>query len=461
MPEVDHTHDPALTSWVPSANGHPDFPIQNLPFGMFSPLAGAPRAGVAIGDMILDLRAVAEAGLLDEEAQDVLGHAASHAATSLNAFLALGPEPRRVLRDAISTLLADGSDERPGLLHRAVECISYLPAHVGDYTDFYAGIHHATAVGRLLRPDNPLLPNYKYVPIAYHGRASSLRPSGTEIHRPNGQRKRAEEAVPSFGPSRNLDYELELGIWIGRGNAPSAAIPIGEAAGHIAGYCLLNDWSARDIQGWEYQPLGPFLAKSFGTTISPWIVTPEALAPFRVPQPPRHEDDPAPLPYLLDDADQQAGALGLTLEVFLLTAAMRQSGTPPARLSEASATDLYWTPAQMVAHHASNGCNLRPGDLLGTGTISSPGAAGAGSLLELSQGGRAPLSLLSGELHGPGAPGWRRFHRLWRVPRHNPAGAVGPLWRSGATWKKSRTNGCAVGRSTRSGPGTRSRCVCW
>ena len=394
---VDHTHDPALQSWVESANGHPDFPIQNLPLGMFGPLAGAPRAGVAIGDMILDLRAVAEAGLLDDEAQDVLSHAIAHAAPSLNAFLALGPEPRRVLRDAISTLLAEGSDERPTLLHRAAECMTYLPAHVGDYTDFYAGIHHATTVGKLLRPDNPLMPNYKHVPIGYHGRASSLRPSGAEIRRPNGQRKRADEAVPSFGPSRNLDYELELGIWVGPGNAPGTAIPIGEAANHVAGYCLLNDWSARDIQGWEYQPLGPFLAKSFATTISPWIVTPEALAPFRVPQPPRHEDDPEPLPYLKHDADMESGALGLTLEVFLLTAAMRGNGTPPVRLSEASATDLYWTPAQMVAHHASNGCNLRPGDLLGTGTISSPGAAGAGSLLELSQGGRAPLALPSGE----------------------------------------------------------------
>ena len=397
MTSVDHTHDPALESWVESANGHPDFPIQNLPFGMFSPLAGAPRGGVAIGNMILDLRAVAEAGLLDDEAQEVLNHAASHTVPSLNAFLGLGPEPRRVLRDAISTLLAEGSDERPALLHPVDECITYMPAHVGDYTDFYAGIHHATTVGKLLRPDAPLLPNYKYVPIGYHGRASSLRPSGAEIRRPNGQRKRADEAAPSFGPARNLDYELELGIWIGPGNAPGAAIPISEAPNHIAGYCLLNDWSARDVQGWEYQPLGPFLAKSFATTISPWVVTPEALAPFRVPQPARHEDDPAPLPYLLDAADQESGALGLTLEVFLLTAAMRGAGTPPVRLSEAAATDLYWTPAQMVAHHASNGCNLRPGDLLGTGTISSPGPAGAGSLLELSQGGRAPVTLPSGE----------------------------------------------------------------
>ena len=395
---IDHTHDPALTSWVASANGHPDFPIQNLPLGLFSPLAGAPRAGVPIGDKILDLRAVAEAGLLDDEAQDAVGHAAMHAAApSLNAFLALGAQPRRALRDAVSTLLADGSDERPELLHDAAECLTYLPAHVGDYTDFYAGIHHATSAGRLMRPDDPLPPNYKYVPIGYHGRASSLRPSGAEIRRPNGQRKRGDEAAPTFGPSRNLDYELELGIWIGPGNAPGIPIPIGGAADHIAGYCLLNDWSARDIQGWESQPLGPFLAKSFATTLSPWIVTPEALAPFRLPQPPRHEGDPAPLAYLFDAADGDRGALGLTLEAFLLTAAMRSASQSPVRLSTANATDLYWTPAQLVAHHASNGCNLRPGDLLGTGTISSPGEAGAGSLLELSRGGREPVALPSGE----------------------------------------------------------------
>ena len=395
---IDHTHDPALASWVPSANGHPDFPIQNLPIGLFSPLAGAPRPGIAIGDMILDLRAVSEAGLFDDEAQDVVTQILAHAhPPSLNAFLALGADARRTLRDAVSTLLAEGSDERPSLLHDAAECITYLPAQVGDYTDFYAGIHHATNVGALMRPDTPLLPNYKYVPVGYHGRASSLRPSGAEIHRPNGQRKRADEPAPTFGPSRNLDYELELGIWVGAGNAQGTPIPIDRAADHIAGFCLLNDWSARDIQGWEYQPLGPFLAKSFATTLSPWIVIPEALAPFRVPQPPRPEGDPAPLPHLLHPADQDAGALGLTLEVFLLTAAMRNSGGTPVRLSESSATDLYWTPAQLLAHHASNGCNLRPGDLLGTGTISSPAAAGAGSLLELSAGGRAPLSLPGGE----------------------------------------------------------------
>ena len=391
---VDHTHDPALQSWVASANGHPDFPIQNLPFGVFGPLAGAPRGGIAIGDMILDLRAVHEAGLLDEEAQ-----AAAHACIgpSLNPFLALGAGPRAALRDAVSALLQEGSDERPHLLHRAEDCILYLPARVGDYTDFYAGIHHAEAVGKLFRPDAPLPPNYKHVPIGYHGRASSLRPSGAEVRRPSGQRKRSSETVPSFGPSRNLDYELELGIWVGPGNALGAAVPISEAPGHIAGFTLLNDWSARDIQAWESQPLGPFLAKSFCTTVSPWIVTPEALAPFRAAQAPRAPDDPAPLPYLDNAADQDAGALDLELEVLLITSAMRRQGLAPHRLSIGSSRSLYWTPAQLLTHHASNGCNLNPGDLMGSGTISAPTPDGCGSLLEITQGGRAPITLPSGE----------------------------------------------------------------
>ncbi len=392
--KIDHTHDPALQSWVSSANGHADFPIQNLPLGVFGPLAGAPRGGIAIGDMILDLRAVHGEGLLDEEAQ-----AAVHACIgpSLNPFLALGAAPRRALRDAISALLQEGSDERPHLLHPAADCIAYLPAHIGDYTDFYAGIHHAEAVGKLFRPDAPLPPNYKWVPIGYHGRASSLRPSGAEVRRPNGQRKPAAEAAPTFGPSRNLDYEVELGIGVGQGNALGTAIPIAGAAEHIAGFCLLNDWSARDIQGWESQPLGPFLAKSFSTTISPWIVTPEALAPFRAPQPPRPNGDPAPLPYLHDAADQAGGALDLELEVLLITAQMRKQGLAPHRLSIGSSLALYWTPAQLLAHHASGGCNLNPGDLFGTGTISAPTSDGCGSLLEITQGGRAPITLPSGE----------------------------------------------------------------
>ncbi len=394
---TDHTHDPSLQSWVVSANGHPDFPIQNLPLGVFSPLAGAPRGGIAIGDMILDLRALHESSLLDDEAQ-----AAAHACIgpSLNPFLALGAGPRGALRDAVSALLQEGSDERPHLLHRAADCIMYLPAHIGDYTDFYAGIHHAENVGRLMRPDAPLLPNYKWLPIGYHGRASSILasgPAGTEIRRPKGQRKPGSESVPTFGPSRNLDYELELGVWIGPGNALGATIPIAEAAQHIAGYCLLNDWSARDLQAWEYQPLGPFLAKSFCTTISAWIVTPEALAPFRAPQPPRSAGDPAPLPYLNDPVDQAVGALDLELEVLLTTRAMKKQGLAPHRLSIGSSLALYWTTAQLVAHHASGGCNLNPGDLFGTGTISTAGTDGCGSLLETTADGRAPITLPSGE----------------------------------------------------------------
>jgi fumarylacetoacetase len=266
---------------------------------------------------------------------------------------------------------------------------------IGDYTDFYAGIVHATNVGALFRPDNPLLPNYKHVPIGYHGRASSVVPSGHPLRRPKGQRKPASETEPSFGPSRNLDYELELGIWIGPSNALGEPIPIDQAAQHIAGYCLLNDWSARDIQGWEYQPLGPFLAKNFGTTVSPWIITPEALAPFRIAQPARPEGDPKPMEYLWNAADQAHGALGLELEVLLLTPGLREKGLPPHRLSRGQASGLYWTPAQLVTHHTCGGCNLQPGDLLGTGTIST--TEGFGSLLEITRGGKAPLTLASGE----------------------------------------------------------------
>jgi len=394
MPDLDATHNPELRSWVASAQGHGDFPIQNLPVGVFSPLAGAPRGGIAIGDRILDLRALHEAGLLDDEAQ-----AACHACIgpTLNPFLALGTGSRRALRDAVSALLAEGAEERPELLHGAADCMLYMPAQVGDYTDFYVGIHHATNIGKLFRPDNPLLPNYKWVPIGYHGRASSLRPSASEVRRPNGQRNYPDRADPSFGPCERLDYELELGIWVGPGNALGAPVPVGQAHEHIAGYCLLNDWSARDFQAWEYQPLGPFLSKNFHSTLSPWIVTPEALAPFRTAQPKRPEGDPAPLPYLLDDADQQGGALDLELEVLLLSQHMRKQGMAPHRLSLGSTLNMYWTPAQLLAHHASNGCNLNPGDLFGSGTISSPTPDGYGSLLEITQGGRQPITLPSGE----------------------------------------------------------------
>jgi fumarylacetoacetase len=327
------------------------------------------------------------------------------------------------LRKTVSAGLSAGSADEALLapaLYEAEDCTLHLPATIGDYSDFYAGIHHARRVGALFRPDAPMLPNYKYVPIGYHGRASTIRPSGDPVHRPNGQRKRADETEPTFGPSRNLDYELELGIWIGPGNPPGTPIDIATAQDHIAGFCLLNDWSARDIQGWEYQPLGPFLAKSFATTISAWIVTPEALAPFRLPQPPRPEGDPAPLDYLLHAADQGQGALDLHLEVLLLTSSMRARGDEPQKLSTSNTTDLYWTAAQLVTHHASNGCALRPGDLLGSGTISGPERTGSGSLLELTEGGREPITLANGET--------RRFLEdgdevIFRATAHKP-GAV-------------------------------------
>ncbi len=282
-------------------------------------------------------------------------------------------------------------------LHRASECALHLPVRIGDYTDFYVGIHHAIAVGKLFRPDNPLLPNYKYLPIGYHGRASSVLPSGVPVRRPNGQTKGTEPGEPLFAPTRRLDYELELGIWVGPGNDLGEPVPIAEAGDHIAGFGLLNDWSARDIQAWEYQPLGPFLAKSFATTISPWIVTPEALAPFRIAQPTRPEGDPTPLQYLSDIRDQATGALNLELDILIRTAAMRHENLPAHQLTRSNAAYMYWTAAQMLAHHTSNGCNLMPGDLLGSGTISGPDRHSRGSLLEATEGGRAPIRLPSGE----------------------------------------------------------------
>src|SRR4029453_9632060 len=321
----DETHDPAVTSWVESASDHPDFPVQNLPLGVFSVGNTEPRIGVAIGDMILDLKGLSAAGLLDDHWKLALG------LSTLNAWFTHGPTDARALRQKLSSLL---SDERcrhsvePHLI-RASSADMRLPCAIGDYTDFYVGIHHATNVGKQFRPDNPLLPNYKYVPIGYHGRASSVRVSGYPVVRPKGQRKPPDADTPDYGPSRRLDYELELGIFIRCGNDLGKPIPIGEAADHIAGYCLLNDWSARDLQAWEYQPLGPFLAKNFLTSISPSMVTAEALAPFRKPMPPRPDGDPAPLPYLFDKADQASGGLGIELEVGLQTARMRDAGLPP------------------------------------------------------------------------------------------------------------------------------------
>lgn len=397
MTEIDETHDPDRQSFVASANGHADFPIQNLPLAVFSRTAGDRHAGVAIGDYVLDLKAAFEDGVFAGEAARAAEAASGPA---LNALFALGAGPRRALRARLSQLLAAGSPAAGQLsryLHKAADCTLHVPAAIGDYTDFYVGIHHATNVGRLLRPDNPLMPNYKYVPIGYHGRASSIVPSGVPVRRPQGQSKPAASDAPCVGPSRRLDYELELGIFIGPGNALGEPVAIADAPQHIAGYCLLNDWSARDIQAWEYQPLGPFLAKSFASTISPWVVTPEALAPFRIPQPPRPPGDPPPFPYLDDDADRRQGAFDLELEVLLTTRAMRDGALPPQRLARSNARYMYWTVAQLVAHHTSNGCNLRPGDLFGSGTLSGPETGTAGSMLEATEGGRIPLKLQSGE----------------------------------------------------------------
>jgi fumarylacetoacetase len=398
---IDETHAPGRRCWVASADRHADFPIQNLPLGIFSPQGGAPRGGVAIGDEIFDLGAALELDLLTGAAATA---AQAAAGATLNPLFALGRDARVALRKRVGELLdADGKDRaraegaRSKLLHRAADCRLHVPATVGDYTDFFAGINHATNAGKLFRPDNPLMPNYKYVPIGYHGRASSIGVSGTDVRRPEGQRKPANETVPTFGPCRNLDYELELGVWIGPGNELGHPIPIAEASQHIAGFCLLNDWSARDIQGWEYQPLGPFLGKSFFTTVSPWVITPEALAPFLGAQAPRPSGDPAPLPYLLDAADQSGGALDIALDVSMLTPGLKAKGMPAHRLSTGNARDLYWTVAQLVTHHTSNGCNLRPGDIFGTGTISGTGADSLGSLLEISVGGRQPIELPSGE----------------------------------------------------------------
>ena len=394
MTKLDETHDPARQSWVESANGHPDFPVQNLPLGVFSVGKDSPRIGCAIGDMILDLKALAKAGLVDDDWRLALG------LSTLNAWFARGWDDATRLRKRLSELLSDES-HKPAvepLLVRADRAEMHLPCLIGDYTDFYVGIHHATNVGKQFRPDNPLLPNYKYVPIGYHGRASSVRVSGEAVVRPKGQRKAPDADLPEYGPSRRLDYELELGIFIGRGNPLGEPIPIGEASRHIAGYCLLNDWSARDLQAWEYQPLGPFLAKNFLTSISPWVVSPDALAPFRRAMPDRPEGDPEPLPYLSDEADRENGGLGIELEVSILTDKMRAAGERPHLLSRGeAAAAMYWSAAQIVTHHASNGCNLQPGDLIGTGTLSTDETTGLGSLLEISKGGKAPVELPNGE----------------------------------------------------------------
>lgn len=396
-PIIDETHDSARQSWVESAQEGSDFPIQNLPLGVFSRGGEKPRGGVAIGDMIVDLSALASAGLLEGEAQQA---ASAGRGETLNALLALGSGTRRALRRQLFALLEKDSTQRSALeplLVPMTQARMHMPMQVADFTDFYVGIHHATNIGKLFRPDNPLLPNYKHVPIGYHGRASTVRASGAPVIRPNGQTRPPGAEAPDFGPVRRLDYELELGVWMARGNDLGQPIPIADALDHVAGLTLLNDWSARDVQAWEYQPLGPFLSKNFLTTVSPWIVTMEALAPFRRAQPPRPESDPRPLAYLWDEGDQRGGALALDLEVHLSSAKMRQAAMAPYRLSHGPAANMYWTIAQIVTHHASNGCLMQTGDLLGTGTISGPEDGSQGCLMEITRNGGHPMTLPSGE----------------------------------------------------------------
>ena len=436
MNVLNATHDPALRSWVESANGAgADFPIQNLPFGVFRRRegrggavggAGASgggerlRGGVAIGDQVLDLgspelRALSSGGVVGKASDIVTAALAACGEPTLNSFLALGPSSWSALRAFLSEVLRADSPPAArlrGALVPQKDAEFAVPTRIGDYTDFYASIHHATSVGRLFRPDNPLLPNYKWVPIGYHGRASSIRVSGQEFARPVGQIMPKGATAPFVAPTRSLDYELEVGIFIGTGNELGSRVPLAVAEDHVFGLCLLNDWSARDIQAWEYQPLGPFLAKSFATTISPWIVTLEALAPYRAPWT-RPAEDPQPLPYLEDAALRASGAIDIRLEVWLETAQMRAVALAPERLSESTFRDSYWSVGQLVAHHSVNGCNLAPGDLLGSGTQSGPTAGEAGSLLELSEGGKRPLTLRSGETRTFLADGDRVTFRGW------------------------------------------------
>lgn len=382
-----------MHSWVAGADGS-DLPLENLPLGVFRRKDGAACIGSAIGNSILDLRAAAEGGLLHGD----LAVACSE--SYLNTLMSLGRDASLALRERLTELLSvhpARSHVEPLLVARTgAEML--LPARIGDYTDFYASIHHATNVGRLFRPENPLLPNYKWVPIGYHGRASSIVVSGAEIRRPSGQTKGPDAAEPTFGPSKALDYELEVGLFAGSANSLGEPVPLNEAEQHIFGLCLVNDWSARDIQAWEYQPLGPFLAKNFATTVSPWVVTMEALEPFRVPAFARPESDPKPLAYLDSPEDRARGGFDMTVEVSLRTERMQRENEPAFRISRGNLRDLYWTFAQMLTHHTSNGCNLQPGDLLASGTISGAKADSMGCLLELTRRGAEPLQLPNGEI---------------------------------------------------------------
>ncbi len=398
--ELNSTHDPKLQSWVASANDPmTDFPIQNLPFCVFKKEDQAPRIGVGIGDFVLDLNFAVELFNLDRELADQCKGA------TIDALLNLNVEARAQLRSGLSKFLSQSNQSITQheiivehLLFRQSEVEFLMPATIRNYTDFYCSIFHATNIGSMFRPDNPLLPNYKHLPIGYHGRASSVVISDTKIKRPSGQTNPNDEAMPMFGKSKMLDYELEIGAFVAQGNALGEPVNIEDAERYLFGLCLVNDWSARDMQRWEYQPLGPFLAKSFATSISPFVVTMEALAPFRVPAFLREADDPPPLPYLSSEETQKLGGVALNLEVFITSQKMREAKMPPMKLSHGNAHDLYWTMSQMLTHHASNGCNLQSGDLIASGTISGATKDSRGSLMELTWRGTQPLQLLTGEV---------------------------------------------------------------
>jgi fumarylacetoacetase len=395
---TDASHDRSLRSWVSAANDpDSDFPIQNLPFGVFRKRGSrtAPTIGVAIGDRVLDLAACRRANLLRADAAALVEDG------SLNRLMGQGRDAARALRRSLVELLDEsnaGAAKRSSEITAAQADVElFLPVTIGDYSDFYASIHHATNVGSMFRPESPLLPNYKYVPIGYHGRASSIVASGAAVRRPTGQMRDDPNAPPAYGPTRRLDYELEVGAFIGAPNALGEPIPIADAEDHLWGIVLLNDWSARDIQAWEYQPLGPFLAKSFATSVSPWVVTMDALEPFRVPAPERAPGDPELLPYLRDARQQRAGSFDLTLEVWIRSAQMRDRDLAAVRVSAGRFGEMYWTMGQLVAHHTSNGCNLRTGDLLASGTVSGPTKESRGCLLERTWRGTEPIELPTGE----------------------------------------------------------------
>ena len=399
MTALNETHDPKLSSWVASANlPGTDFPIQNLPFAVFRRKGSdeAFRGGVAIGDQVLDLATLSSKNLFAGETQQA---ALAASGSTLNDFMAMGQSAWSSLRLALSRLLREDAKQQAITAQCLVdmEDVEYaLPAHIGDYTDFYTSIHHATNVGKLFRPDNPLLPNYRWIPIGYHGRASSVVLSGHDVRRPQGQLMPPGAERPTLAPSKRLDFELELGIFVGAGNSLGTPIPIDQAEQHAFGICLLNDWSARDIQGWEYQPLGPFLSKSFATSISPWMVTLEALAPYRLPFT-RDADEPQPLPYLDSEHNRAAGAFDIQLKVTLTTPAMREAELPAHTICQTSYRHAYWTLAQLITHHTVNGCNLQAGDLLGSGTLSGPESHQLAAMLEITQGGKIPLTLPNGE----------------------------------------------------------------